>query len=66
MRQEIHLHAYDVMDQVQVSIRYACQDDMVEGPPVWETLVATRFQSTGETDGRSWVQDALVAALEAL
>lgn len=58
--------AYDVMDQVQVVVRVVCQEDWEEGVPEWETLVVTRIPGTGTADRREWVQDALIAALEAL
>lgn len=58
--------AYDVMDKVQVVVRVTGHADRPDIGEEWETLVSTRFQGEGETRGREWVQDALVAALEAL
>lgn len=62
----LKVDAYDVMDQVQVVLRVAEQEPGRLEPLEWETLVARRFQGTGETDRREWVQDALVAVLEGL
>ena len=63
---ELHCHAYDVMDQVHVAISIRETPDSSEETPEWTALVRTTFQGTGETDRRTWVQDALVAALERL
>lgn len=60
------MNAYDVMDRVQVVVRVRQQEDVLDMAREWETVVATAFPSTGETDRRAWVQDALIAAIEAL
>ena len=60
------VHAYDCMDQIQVSCRVWQTRDAEDVPATWETLSAFTFQGTGETDRRTWVQDALIALLERL
>ncbi len=65
-RYEIRLVAYDVMDQVHVSIAFRDSEDGPTTLRPWDTLLVTRIQGTGETDRRAWVQDALIAALEVL
>ncbi len=62
----MRMNAYDVMDQVQIVVRVAETSDFPEASQEWETLVVARVQGAGVTDRREWVQDALVAALEAL
>jgi hypothetical protein len=54
------------MDQVQVVVRITGHEDRTDVQEEWETLVSTRIQGEGETRGRQWLQDALIAALEAL
>jgi len=62
----ISLDAYDVMDQVFITLRVRCTTpDRTEAI---ETLLhsSTTIPGTGETDPREWARDALVGALEAL
>ncbi len=63
---QVQVYAYDVMDRIQVSVRYQEIDPNDEASSEWITVAATTIQSTGEPDGRAWVQDALIAALEVL
>lgn len=65
-RIEARLTAYDVLDKVQVVVRLTGHTDRENPEEEWETVVSTRIQGEGETRGREWLQDALVAALEAL
>ncbi len=65
-RIEARVVIYDVMDQVQIGVRITGIQECAEAGEEWITLVATRIQGTGETDGREWLRDALVAAIEAL
>jgi len=65
-RIDLNLYAYDVLDEIQITVRVAQVDDYDLDSTTWEPLVRTRIQSTGEQDIREWARDALVAALEAL
>lgn len=65
-RIEARLTAYDVLDQVQIVVRITGHEDRTDAQEEWETLVSTRIRGEGETRGREWLQDALIAALEAL
>ncbi len=65
-RFEMRCIAYDVLDQVHVAISFREQNDALDHHATWDALVVTTIQGTGETDRREWVQDALIAALEAL
>jgi hypothetical protein len=66
MRYVLQVTAYDVMDQVQISLV------LHEWPPVAtesRTLAIARtgtVRGTGESDPAQWAIDALVAALELL
>lgn len=62
----MRMNAYDVLDRVQIVIRIREQEDILDVAREWETVVALAFQGTGETNRREWLQDALVAALEAI
>lgn len=65
-RLEARISIYDVMDQVQIVARINERQDSTDDIPPWETLVVTTIQGTGETDGRTWLQDALIACMERL
>lgn len=59
------LHAYDCMDQVQISL--TCRDideDVHEGAEPLQ--VTTTAQGEGVTDLREWLRDCLLVAIEAL
>lgn len=60
------VHAYDVMDQVQIVASVAAIPD--EGSAHKESVLrlSTTIAGTGETDSREWLQDALVGLLETL
>lgn len=62
----MRMNAYDVMDRVQIVVRVREQEDILDVAREWETVVALAFQGTGVSDRREWLQDALVAALEAI
>lgn len=66
MFRQVKVYAYDCLDRVVVTVRYQETSDAGTDVRDWVTLVATDVQGTGEPDGRSWVSDALIAALEAL
>ena len=65
-RIEMRLNAYDYMDRIQIVLRVREMEDFLDHAREWETVVAMGFQGEGITDRRQWLQDALVAALEAL
>lgn len=62
----MNVRAYDVMDEVVVVCRIWQTNEAGDPPADWETLSAFTVQGTGETDGRTWVSDALIALLERL
>lgn len=66
MRFELATSAYDVMDQVHVTVVLRETQDGAGQSSHWTRLVSTTLEGTGETDPREWARDALVAALEAL
>lgn len=60
------LHAYDVMSSVVVHVHVREYED---APPHQSSIVfecTTTVPGTGESDQRLWLQDALVAMLEAI
>ena len=60
------LYAYDVMDQVSVTLAIREQGEHL-GTPIETVLhLATTVPGVGESDPRKWAMDALVAALESL
>lgn len=62
----MRMNAYDFLDRVQVTVSVRDMGTSLDHSAPWIPLVVTAVQGTGETDRRSWVQDALIAALEAL
>lgn len=62
----ISLYAYDVMDQVSVTIGIREQAEGAEAPIETVLATATTVPGVGESDPRRWAIDALVAALEVL
>lgn len=62
----LELRAYEVLGQIQIEIksRDLPADASEELGPI--SLVQTSVQGPTDTDRRSWLQDALIAALEAL
>lgn len=65
-RLEMKVTAYDVLDQVSVVVVCRRTDDFGIHEEAWVPMAVTHFQGEGQTDRREWVQDALIAALEAL
>ena len=65
-RFEMRVIAYDVMDQIHVAVSFREMEASLDHFQTWDSLVVTDIQGTGETDRRAWVQDALIAAIEAL
>ena len=63
---QLEVKAFDVLDQIHVSIvSREIPEDPSEGMgpiSVWQTAV----QAPEDGDRRAWLQDALIAALEAL
>jgi hypothetical protein len=66
MRYFASVYAYDVMDQVSITVAIRSQGDTPETPITTELTIATTVPGTGESDPRKWAMDALVAALETL
>lgn len=62
----MRLVAYDFLDQVHVAISFRDSADDSLPDRSWDPVLVTDIQGCGETDRRAWVQDALIAALEAL
>lgn len=62
----MRMNAYDFLDRVQVTVSVREMDTALDHSAPWIPLVVTAIQGSGVTDRREWVQDALVAALEAL
>lgn len=62
----LQLEAYEICGQIAVVIksREIPENLGEEMGPI--SVVSTTVQGPGETDRRAWLQDALVAALEAL
>lgn len=66
MRYEARVTAYDVMDQVTVSIVVQRTADTPEERPATVLCMSTTVQGEGEADPREWARDALLGMLEAL
>lgn len=66
MRYEAEFHAFDMLDQIHLTVRVWGAD----GALVQERQVAYQVTDTipgqGESDPREWLKDALVAMLEAI
>jgi len=62
----VSLYAYDVMDQVSVTLGIREQGDTTAAPIETVLTIATTVPGAGESDPRKWAMDALVAALESL
>lgn len=66
MRYEATLTAFDVMDQVWISVRVRSQQSVAEGHPVEVLTGSECIAGVGEDDPRQWLLDALVGLIEAL
>jgi len=66
MFRQVWVYAYDVLDQVNVVVRYQQSQDPNTHSAVWDTVVHTEFPSVGEANNDQWMKDALIAALERL
>lgn len=66
MRYELIVRAYDVMDQVVVSVSFLEQEEALAVDPHWVPLVQEQFSGRGESDPRKWARDALMWCAEAL
>ena len=66
MRYELQLSAYDMFDQVSVSVRLRQGDGSLERPYEWTTLTTETYRGSGEDDPRKWARDALLWAAESL
>jgi hypothetical protein len=66
MRYELRLTAYDMLDQVHVSVWLSTLTE--DDPPQHRAVgaYAATVAGSGESDPSVWTRDALVAALEAL
>lgn len=66
MRYELRLTAYDCLDQVNWNLRVGVGEGNESDPVVWETIRQGHYPGEGIIVMDQWVQDALVAAVEAL
>jgi len=66
MRYEARLTAYDVMDQVCVSVVVLETQDYPEFSTQVVLRSVTTVQGEGESDPSEWAKAALIAALETL
>lgn len=66
MRYEARVHAYDVMDQVVISVRLWDQEDLVGHHATTTLSAVTTIAGEGQDDPTEWLRDALIGALEAL
>ena len=66
MRYEARMSAYDVMDQIWVTVSLHSQQDVAAGIGTALVHVSTQVAGTGESAPLEWLRDALVSALEAL
>lgn len=64
MRYELRLTAYDVMDQVWVSMSLHQSPDTPGQPSAPLLHWIGQAQGTGESDPRQWAIDALLTAVE--
>lgn len=66
MRYEMHLVAFDMLDQVHLAL--TVRDTSLEYPEQRESAVnvVDDVQGVGESDPRQWARDVLVAMLEDL
>lgn len=62
----LRLEAFDALGTIQIQIisRELPQDVTEDLPPI--SVVSTSVQAPEDGDRRAWLQDALIAALEAL
>lgn len=66
MRYELIVRAFDVMDQVYVTVSLKDQEDSLAVEPEWQRLASEQFRGRGESDPRKWAIDALMWAAESL
>lgn len=58
--------AYDCMDHVNLAVSLRVTEDDPAIEPQWIPMATATIRGEGITDRREWVQDALIALLEAL
>lgn len=66
MRYELRLSAYDMLEQVNYTLRIGAGAELDGDPWRWETIRAGHFPGEGEAERDAWVRDVLVAVLESL
>lgn len=66
MRLVTTVHAYDVMDRVQVGATVRQYEETTREPSDTVLVCTTTFPGTGETDPKEWLRDALIGLLESL
>ena len=66
MRYIASVHAYDVMSSISVTVHVKEFPDDPEAQPSTVFECTTTVPGIGENDPRQWVEDALVAMLEAI
>lgn len=60
------VNAYDALDKVMIAVVLRQKELGPTGASSTVETLATEIDSTGETDPREWLRDALVGLLEAL
>lgn len=60
------IHAYDVLDRVQITVRVWQQGADLGGTTGLLLQASTDIPGVGETEAREWIRDALVGLLEAI
>jgi len=66
MRYELRLTAFDVMDQVWVTVTVQSGADAAERPIELVLARSTQAQGKGTTEATAWTREALEAMLRAL
>lgn len=66
MRYEARVSAYDMLDQVHVTLAVRGTAGSLGAPQELVLARSTTVQGTGELEATKWARDALVAILETL
>jgi len=66
MRYEASLVAFDLVDQVRVTVHVWKTGDEPSGRAISLYKKTEQFQGTGESDPQEWLKDALIVILEHL
>lgn len=60
------MHAYDVLENVQINVLVRSYPDYAEGPSELELLQALTIRGEGITDAKAWLLDVLTSLAETL